>query len=1187
LSAEAKAFKAGQLNIGPRLMFGFAVIIFSMLAADAVVLWQFHLVRAEAERLNGIDQKLVAVLRLHTSLTTFHDRLEDLADSQDIGRLVTEGERLRTAVLEDSRRAMSAVSMAPFDFQQDPTILPILRSVQSALPAQLEAITTLAASGDWQAVRLRLANQVRPLELLTSELVEKVDHAAGEQQAQTVQDIQRVERLVFVAVPLTAIFTLLIAATLGLAVTRSITQPLARLVEGSKALARGEFEHQVTVIGNDELAHLGRVFNDTARRLRDLYATLQRSEDRLRLVIDTIPAHVWSARPDGSVDFINRRWLETTGLVLEDALGWDWDSAVHPDDLAKYLGVWRIALATGEPMESEVRLRGAAGEYRWWLTRNVPLRDESGNVAKWYGTAIDLEERHRAEDALRRSEAYQAEAQRLSKTGSVGWSVSTGELRWSDETFRIFEYDRATKPTVELVLERVHPEDVALVKQVIERASQDAEDFEHEHRLLMPDGSVKHVHVVARALRDESGGVEFVGALMDVTERKRAEEALRASENNLRRIVDSGPGLLCALSPAGKIELANRPLLEYFGKTIEELNRWSINDVVHPDDLPSVIDDFTSSMANGIPVNHELRYRRADGLYRWFHASILPVRDADGRITGWYGLITDIEDRKQSEALRDSESRILEMIARDAPLQEILENLVRVVEAQFAGLLCSILLLDDDGQHVRHGVAPSLPKPCIEAIEGASIGPQAGSCGTAMYRKEPVVVTDILQDPLWEDYRAIVEPYGFRACWSTPILAHSGKVLGSFAMYHQEPRSPGPAENRLLKMATHVASIAIDVDKTHEELRRSEAYLAEAQKLTLTGSWVWEVAGQRASHLSDEWYRIYGFDPNEGVPAWSKPVQRIHPDDRAGFQQVLDRAIHEKSDYEVEYRILLPDGAVKHIRSVGHPVLDASGKLVQFVGSSTDITGRRQAEEALRQAQADLARISRITTMGELTASLAHEVNQPIAAAVTDANTCLRWLSRDQPDLDEARQAASRIVKDATRAAQIISRVRQVFSKDTPQRALVDVNEVIREMITLLSSEAMRHSISIRTELANVPQVMADRVQLQQVLMNLMMNAIDAMKDAEGARNLIVCSQPAEDGQLMVSVSDTGVGLTPQAANQIFSAFFTTKPHGTGMGLRISRSIVESHGGRLWSVPNSSRGASFHLTLPTKSRSHG
>src|SRR6202158_5774203 len=243
----------------------------------------------------------------------------------------------------------------------------------------------------------------------------------------------------------------------------------------------------------------------------------------------------------------------------------------------------------------------------------------------------------------------------------------------------------------------------------------------------------------------------------------------------------------------------------------------------------------------------------------------------------------------------------------------------------------------------------------------------------------------------------------------------------------------------------------------------------------------------------------------------------------------------------------------------------------------------REERERLRQAQGDLAHINRVTTMGELTASLAHEVNQPIAAALTDANTCMRWLTRDKPDVEEARGAASRVVKDATRAAKIIARVRLIFKKGVAQRELVDVNELIQEMIILLRNEISRHSISVRTELAQaLPRVMGDRVQFQQVMMNLIMNSIDAMKDVEGTRELAINSQRTENEQLMVSVSDTGAGLPPQQAAQIFNAFFTTKAPGTGMGLRISRSIVESHGGRLWAADNSPRGASFHLTLPTK-----
>src|SRR6266852_381453 len=665
-------------------------------------------------------------------------------------------------------------------------------------------------------------------------------------------------------------------------------------------------------------------------------------------------------------------------------------------------------------------------------------------------------------DDLRRSEAYLAEAQRLSHTGSFGWRPSTGEIIWSEETFRIFQYDPTTTPTVELILQRAHPEDAGFVKQTIERASQDGKNFEHEYRLLMPDGSVKYVHVVARALSDELGSVEFVGAVMDITVAKQAEETLRESEAYLaeaQRLSHTGSW---ASTPAtGAIRYWSEECYRVLGFDPHggQPRFETFFQRIHPDDQRRL---EQVERASGDKTGFEFDYRivHPRGEIREIHTVGHPVFSPSGDLVEYVGTVIDITERKRAEALRDGESRILEMIAHDAPLEEILEKLVRVVEAQFAGLLCSVLLLDEDGQHVRHGAAPSLPKAYTKAIDGLCIGPKAGSCGTAMYRREPVVVTDILQDPLWEPYRGVAEPYGLRACWSTPILAHSGKALGSFAMYYREPRSPSPAETRALEMATHLAGIAIE------------------RKLA------------------------------------------------------------------------------------------------------------REERERLRQAQADLAHINRVTTMGELTASLAHEIRQPISAAVTNAKTCLRWLRDDEPDVAEACEAASRLVKDVTRAADIIGRISSLFKKGALQRELVDVNELIREMIVLLRSEVNRYSISIRIELAeDLPKVMADRVQLQQVFMNLMLNGVDAMKETADGGELTIKSETS-DGQLLISVSDTGVGFPAEQAEQIFRAFFTTKDNGTGMGLPISRSIIESHGGRLWATGSSGRGATFQFTLPATVAAH-
>jgi len=369
-----------------------------------------------------------------------------------------------------------------------------------------------------------------------------------------------------------------------------------------------------------------------------------------------------------------------------------------------------------------------------------------------------------------------------------------------------------------------------------------------------------------------------------------------------------------------------------------------------------------------------------------------------------------------------------------------------------------------------------------------------------------------------------------------------------------------------------------------EKLQQSEAYLSEAQRLSHTGSLGWRVSTGEII-WSEESFRIFQYDQTT-KPTVELILQRVHPEDAALVKQTIESAAQDGKDFDHEYRLVMPDSSIKYVHVVAHALDDESGT-TEFVGAVMDVTERKRAEEALRQAQAELAHVNRVTTMGELTASLAHEVNQPIAAAVTDANTCFRWLTRDHPDVEEARAAAARVVKDATRAAEIINRVRLLFKKSAPERELVDVNGVIPKMIVLLYGEAARYNISVRAELAaDLPHVVGDHVQLQQVIMNLILNSIDAMKDVEGARELVIRSQRTESEQVLVSVSDTGVGLPQQHAGQIFNAFFTTKSHGTGMGLRISRSIVESHGGRLWAADNPPRGASFCFTLPAKVEAH-
>lgn len=373
-----------------------------------------------------------------------------------------------------------------------------------------------------------------------------------------------------------------------------------------------------------------------------------------------------------------------------------------------------------------------------------------------------------------------------------------------------------------------------------------------------------------------------------------------------------------------------------------------------------------------------------------------------------------------------------------------------------------------------------------------------------------------------------------------------------------------------------------------QELRRERAYLAEAQGLTHIGSWATNFHTGKNHHVSDEIYRLHGFDPSQGPLPLEEFWKTVHSEDEPAVRAVIENAIRTRSDYDIpEFRICLADGTVRFLRTIGHH--NPSGEMGEYVGITMDITERKRAEderERLRQLENDLAHINRVNMMGELAAALAHEIKQPIAASITSANALLRWLAHDPPDVERARATASRIEQDANRAADVIDSLRSFYKTGTPAaRQLINVKEIVAEMTVLLSGEADRHGITLHSELeTDAIKVMANRVQLQQVFMNLMLNAIEAMKDTGG--QLTIRSRSNAEGRLFISISDAGKGLPPGSIEQIFEPFHTTKPQGTGMGLTITRSIVESYGGRVWATANPDTGATFHFTLPCETEAH-
>jgi predicted ATPase/signal transduction histidine kinase len=526
-------------------------------------------------------------------------------------------------------------------------------------------------------------------------------------------------------------------------------------------------------------------------------------------------------------------------------------------------------------------------------------------------------------------------------------------------------------------------------------------------------------------------------------------------------------------------------------------------------------------------------------------------------------------------------------LSSEIVLSKLIERLMRIA-VEYAGAERGLLIL-------LRGDEPRIEAEATTGLGGAQVSIRQTAVTTfdlpqsalhyVIRTRERVVLDDASAGNLYSEDE-YVRAKRTRSVLCLPIVKQT-KLVGALYLENNLTPCAFTADRvTVLELLASQAAISLENANLYSDLQRSEALLAEGQSISHSGSFGWNVFSGEF-YWSEETYNIFQYD--RGVkPTLELVFQRIHPDDIDLVRQTIDRAAATKANLDFEHRLLMPDGSIKYLHILARELEPSLGTL-EYAGTVTDVTERKRAEEErerLRQVQADLAHLSRVTTMGELTASLAHEIKQPIAAAVTNARTCERWLGRDQPDVTEAREAAARIIKDVTRASDIIGSISLLFKKGALQRDLVDVNELILEMIVLLRSEATRYSISIRTELAeHLPRVMADRVQLQQVFMNLMLNGIDAMKETTGGGELTIKSE-AGDAQLLISISDTGVGLPPEQAEQMFKAFFTTKDNGTGMGLPISRSIIESHGGRLWAAGNFGRGATFQFTLPTTVAAH-
>ncbi len=521
------------------------------------------------------------------------------------------------------------------------------------------------------------------------------------------------------------------------------------------------------------------------------------------------------------------------------------------------------------------------------------------------------------------------------------------------------------------------------------------------------------------------------------------------------------------------------------------------------------------------------------------------------------------------------------MVASGHPLPVVLQELCRLVEELESGYLCSILLVDPRAAAFEHGAGPSLPPAYYASKAGRPVQTESGPCGEAALGKRQVIVPDIATETRWDasGWCAITMSHGLRSCWSSPILSRAQEVLGTFAIYRREPGAPTSDEQDLIAQLTHFASIAIERARSDAALRRTESFLAEAQSLSLTGSFSWRVATDEIT-LSEEVYRILQLDPK--VPVTLATIeQRIHAE---GIPSLADLAARLRADdrtFECEPRILMPDGSVRYLHLVAHCTRDHQGQL-EYIGAIQDVTQRRLSEEELGRARAELAHVARVTSLGALTASIAHEVNQPLSGIITNASTGLRMLASDPPNVEGARETLRRTIRDGHRAAEVIARLRALFSRKEPASEPVDLNEATREVVALTLSELQRHRVLLRMELAgDLPVVIGDRVQLQQVVLNLVLNASEAMSDIDDRpRELVVRSGPDGPDSVRLDVQDAGIGISAENVPRMFDAFYTTKSGGMGIGLSVSRSIIESHHGRLVARPNDGPGATFSFSIP-------
>ncbi|MDX8490453.1 PAS domain-containing protein [Mesorhizobium sp. VK22B] len=905
--------------------------------------------------------------------------------------------------------------------------------------------------------------------------------------------------------------------------------------------------------------------------LRQSVEALRDREGELSHLVDTVPSHVWRLTPDGEPTFFNKRMVDYLGFDVGDT-GRPGTSrleavidTVHPDDAAGFGGALHRCLATGESFAMRYRMRRADGVYRWMSSRAEPMRDEGGRIVQWYGLCHDIDDQMHAEEALRRSERQLQEM--IDAVPVRVWSATPAggpvyfNKRYQDH-FRsvIPNFEALEEPRIETLLqELIHAEDAPEVQRTLRNSFETGGGSAMRFRWLEKDGAYRWAECRVEPRRDPDGAIaQWYGVSLDIDDEMRAQEALRYREREFSQFVDMVPILLWRLTPDGEPTFFNKRLIEFFGLDIADYEKpgmsrlaAAIAALVHPDDAASLGAALNRSLVTGDRFSMRYRLRRGDGVYRWMDGRAEPMRAEDGRILQWYGLAHDIDDQMQAEeALRARERE-----------QSLLVDMVP----------SHVWRLAPDGEPTFYN------KRLIDFL-----GLDVVDVGKPGMTRLAAFITGLVHP----DDRANVTETLSRSIATGEDFSARYRLLRADGVYRWlQSRAEPLRDDSGVILQWYGANVDIDDEvRTQEALRDREQELS--QLVDMVPSLLWRLAPDgEPVFFSKRLTDFYGMGVADyEIPGMSRLAAAmatlVHPDDKAAVGEVLNHSLVTGERFSMRYRLRRADGVYRWFSGLADPMRDRDGRIVQWYGLAHDIDDQVQAEDALRRASDKLAQATQAASLAELSASIAHEVNQPLAAIVANSHTCHRWLSAQPPNIERAKTTAERIIRDANSAADVVSRIRALFQRAPHARSSEDVNRLINEVCRLMANEIAAKDIRFNTDLEpDLPQVALDHVQVQQVFVNLIRNGIEAMDAVvDGARALHIRS--CRDGRdaIRIEVRDAGTGFMD--AERAFEPFFTTKEHGMGMGLAICRSIVESHGGRLWTTNNERHGAIVAFTLP-------